>query len=138
MSIQITFDAANPQALAGFWALALGYIFQPPPPGHESWETVLADSGIPEEEWGDFTALVDPQDFGPRIFFQRVPEPKVAKNRVHLDINVADGEEGRRERVEEHVARLMDAGAGFVARFDDPKGYWVVLTDPEGNEFCVQ
>lgn len=140
IDIQVTFDAANPVELASFWATALGYIFQPPPPGHDSWESALAEAGVPPEEWGDHTALIDPDGNGPRIFFQKVPEPKVAKNRVHLDVNAGGRgpEDERRRKVEEHVARLLEAGGSFVERFDDPKGYWVVMTDPEGNELCVQ
>lgn len=65
---------------------------------------------------------------GPRVFFQRVPEAKTAKNRVHLDVDAGL----------EAVDRLVALGATKVQEFKDAKGHWVVLLDPEGNEFCVQ
>ena len=67
---------------------------------------------------------------GPRLYFQRVPEPKSAKNRVHLDVQLDDD-------LDEQVERLRGTGAGFV-RFDSQPGHrWAVMPDPEGNEFCV-
>jgi hypothetical protein len=75
------------------------------------------------------------------VLFQKVPERKSVKNRVHLDVNAGAGirdPEERHRAVEHRVLELLDAGASFVDRFDDPTGYWVVMTDPEGNEFCVQ
>ena len=75
----------------------------------------------------------------PRLFFQKVPEGKVAKNRVHLDVAVSGGPaiplEDRRPRVDDKVAELVAAGATQVSRFDVDHDYWVVMTDPEGNEF---
>jgi hypothetical protein len=83
---------------------------------------------------------VDPAGEGPRLYFQRVPEGKTAKNRVHLDISVAGrdvrGEE-RKRLVSEHVERLVEAGASLAWRTDDVRGSSVTLYDPEGNEFCV-
>ncbi len=141
-SFQVTFDAADPEGLASFWALALGYVPQPPPPGHDTWEAFAADGGIPEDEWDNLRALVDPDGTGPRLLFQKVPEGKTAKNRVHLDINAGGGFHAEREdrvaAVEAHVAELLDAGASFLERFDRDHEYWVVMQDPEGNEFCVQ
>ncbi|MGH8999188.1 MAG: VOC family protein [Acidimicrobiia bacterium] len=135
--VQITFDAADPPALADFWALALGYVTQPPPPGFSSWPDWLRQMGIPEERWGDMASVVDPDGKGPRLLFQKVPEPKTAKNRVHLDVN-AGAPDHDRPRVDAHVARLVDAG-GAVQREVELRGErWVVMTDPEGNEFCVQ
>ena len=71
-SIQVTFDAANPDALARFWAAALDYILQPPPEGYASWEDVLREWGVPEERWDSASAIVDPQSKGPRIYFQNL------------------------------------------------------------------
>ncbi len=67
---------------------------------------------------------------GPHLAFQQVPEPKEAKNRMHLDIRVADLEAG--------AARVEELGGSRVARHQDP-GFpaWTVMTDPEGNEFCI-
>jgi len=91
--IQIVFDAGNPTRLADFWAVALGYVRQPPPPGYDTWEAFAADRGIPEDQWEAFDALVDPDGDGPRILFQKVPEGKVAKNRVHLDVHVGGSQD---------------------------------------------
>jgi hypothetical protein len=140
--IQIVFDANDPARLAEFWELALGYVMQPPPEGFESWDDWATATGIPEENWNDARALVDPDGTGPRIFFQRVPEGKVAKNRVHLDVNAGGGHgtpaDERRRRVDSEVERLIDAGASVIGPMEQRGEYWVVLRDPEGNEFCVQ
>ena len=138
--IQVVFDAAEPEKLAEFWGLALGYVVEPPPEGFESWEVFAASIGIPEEESGAVASRVDPAGEGPRLYFQRVPEPKAAKNRVHLDVRVAGREvrgEKRKRLVSEHVERLVQAGATLAWRTDDVRGSSVTLYDPEGNEFCV-
>ena len=140
--IQIVFDAADPATLADFWAQALGYVVQPPPPGFASWDDWARAMEIPEERWNDARAIVDPDGDLPRIFIQKVPEPKTAKNRVHLDINVGGGHgvalEERRMRVDAEVVRLEAAGASSVGPVEQRDEYWVVMRDPEGNEFCVQ
>lgn len=144
IGFQVTFDAHDPASLARFWAVALEYVVQPPPPGFDSWEDFAHNASIPEEEWEDFSAVVDPQGEGPRVFFQRVPEGKTVKNRVHLDVNVGGGsrvdEATRRSRVEQHAARLVELGASILARHEQPafEEFWIVMQDPEGNEFCVQ
>jgi predicted enzyme related to lactoylglutathione lyase len=79
---------------------------------------------------------------GPRGWFQQVPEPKVAKNRVHLDLKVGDGREvallARGQRVTAMVKRLTESGATVLRITDEPDmGHYAVLQDPEGNEFCV-
>ena len=142
-SFQVVFDSASPERLASFWAAALGYRLQPPPEGFADWEAFLAARGVPESEWDSASAIVDPEGQRPRVFFQRVPEGKVAKNRVHLDLNVSGGSAvplaERKERVDAEVARLKVLGAtderGAMERLDE---YWVRMNDPEGNEFCVQ
>jgi len=138
---QITFDAADPAGLAGFWAEALGYVPQPPPEGHDSWESWLTAAGIPEEHWNDAGALIDPEGTGPRIFFQRVPEAKTAKNRVHLDVHAAPpglSEDETRRAVAAAAGRLADLGATIVGPVEQRGEYWIVMQDPEGNEFCLQ
>lgn len=107
-SIQITFDCASPARLAAFWAQALHYIEQPPPDGFDNWSAALAAIGI--EDTGQAGAIVDPDGIGPRIYFQRVPEAKVTKNRVHLDVNAGAGREGdeRKQTVDSEVRRLVD------------------------------
>ncbi len=97
--IQVTFDAAEPEKLAEFWGLALGYVVEPPPEGFESWEDFAGSAGIPEADWGEVASRIDPAGEGPRLYFQRVPEAKTAKNRVHLDVRVA-GREVRGERAQ--------------------------------------
>ena len=87
--IQVTFDCADPGALAEFWAEALGYQVQGPPPGFDSWPAALTAWGVPEDQWNSKSAIIDPDGEGPRIFFQRVPEGKTVKNRVHLDVRSA-------------------------------------------------
>lgn len=137
-AFQLSFDAADPPALARFWARALGYVEQPPPPGYASWDAFADSAGIPAERRGDYAALVDPGGVGPRLFFQRVPEPKVAKNRVHVDVP-AGGPGHDWAAVLAHVDRLVAAGGTVVAERDGPFGErWVVMRDPEGNELCVQ
>ncbi|HET8789062.1 MAG TPA: VOC family protein, partial [Actinomycetes bacterium] len=89
VGVQVTFDAADPQALAAFWGETLGYVEQDPPAGFDSWEAWAVANDVPREKWGDYDARVDPDGAGPRLYFQRVPEPKTAKNRVHLDLEVS-------------------------------------------------
>ena len=138
--IQVVFDAAEPEKLAAFWGLALGYVPEPPPEGFASWEDFARSAGIPESEFGEQASRIDPAGEGPRLYFQRVPEGKTAKNRVHLDIQVAGREvsdEPRRQLVSEEVERLVRAGASIAWQVDDALGSAIVMYDPEGNEFCV-
>jgi hypothetical protein len=81
--IQVVFDAAEPEKLAEFWGLALGYVVEPPPEGFESWEAFAGSAGIPEDQWGGVASRVDPAGEGPRLYFQRVPDSswKIAKMR---------------------------------------------------------
>ena len=142
--VQIVFDAQDTERLAMFWAAALadrGYRVPDPPDGAADWPTWLAAQGVPEEQWGAAFAL-EGDEGQPRLFFQRVPEPKTAKNRLHLDLQVSGGRHvdhgTRTDLVEAAVTRLVAAGATVVAR-QEALGHLdhVVMTDPEGNEFCV-
>ena len=140
--IQVTFDCGDPAGLAGFWAEVLGYRIQPPPEGFDTWDAALAAMDIPPEGRNDASALIDPDGSGPRIYFQRVPEGKAAKNRVHLDVRAADGlvGEDRMAALERACTRLVAEGATRVARHEPApplQGGHIVLTDPEGNEFCM-
>ena len=142
-SIQLPFDTANPDRMARFWAEALGYVIQPPPPGFDSWEAFLRAQGWPQERWDEASAIVDPEGRGPRVFFQRVPEPKTAKNRFHMDLNVSGPRgtalEERKARIGVEVERLKALGATDArGAIEKDGGYWVRMNDPEGNEFCVQ
>jgi len=141
--IQVVFDCANPAVVARFWAFALGYHLQGPPEPDAEWQAWLAEHGVPEEKWNDASAIIDPDGNGPRIYFQRVPEPKAVKNRLHLDVN-AGGPAGtppseRRARVDQAVETLATAGATLVSASTNEYGeYCVTMLDPEGNEFDVQ
>ncbi|MDH2426015.1 VOC family protein [Sphaerisporangium sp. TRM90804] len=148
--IQVTFDAHDPRALSTFWRDALGYV-HPAPPGADlpegadplaAWDDFLARAGVPEEQRDSRSAIEDPDGHGPRLFFQRVPEDKIAKNRVHLDLRAAPGllGEERMAALEAECARLVALGAKRVRR-DEPapplSHGFIVMTDPEGNEFCL-
>ncbi|MDF2744191.1 MAG: glyoxalase, partial [Actinomycetia bacterium] len=86
IKLQVVFDAADPPKLAAFWGEAIGYVEEDPPDGFESWEAWAVANDLPREDWDRYASRVDPDGAGPRLFFQRVPEPKTAKNRVHLDL----------------------------------------------------
>ena len=93
--VQVTFDCADPAALAGFWCEVLGYRVEPPPAGFASWDEALDAWRVPPEERNSRSAAVPAEgEIGPRLFFQRVPEGKTAKNRVHLDVRAAPGARG--------------------------------------------
>jgi catechol 2,3-dioxygenase-like lactoylglutathione lyase family enzyme len=141
--VQITFDCADPAGLSAFWAEALGYQVQDPPEGFESWEQALEAFGVPPERRNDASAVVDTEGSGPRLFFQRVPEGKQAKNRVHLDVRAAPGLEAdaRMVALEAEAERLVSHGAIRLERHEPapPLGAGhIVMADPEGNEFCVE
>ncbi len=138
---QVTIDCADPGSLAEFWAAALGYQVQPPPEGFDSWPAALKAWGVPESEWNSASAVVDPDGVGPRVYFQRVPEAKTGKNRVHLDLGVSGGPgipvELKRSQIAPTVERLVGLGATRVGEVEELGSVWVVMQDPEGNEFCV-
>ncbi|KHL10585.1 hypothetical protein CLV56_2008 [Mumia flava] len=148
--VQITFDAHDPRGLSTFWRDVLGYV-HPPPPGTElaegadplaAWDEFLAGLGVPEAQRNTRSAIEDPDGTGPRLFFQQVPEDKVVKNRLHLDVRVAPGLAGTERMValEAECERLVALGASRVRRFEpDPpmETGFIVMADPEGNEFCL-
>jgi hypothetical protein len=138
-TIQITVDCADVPTAMGFWGPALGYVPEPPPAGYESWDAFAAAYEIPRSQWRG--ALLDPAGVGPRVFFQTVPEPKTAKNRWHLDLEVTARGASLDERhavVAAKVAELEALGATKVETIDEGGGTFTVMRDPEGNEFCVQ
>jgi hypothetical protein len=148
--IQITFDAHDPRALSTFWRDVLGYA-HPGPPGVEvpegsdplaAWDEFLTRVGVPADQWNSRSAIEDPDGVGPRVFFQQVPEGKVVKNRVHLDVRAAPGLTGepRMAALEAECDRLVALGASLLRRVeaDPPMGEgFLVMADPEGNEFCL-
>jgi hypothetical protein len=142
VSVQVVFDCAGPDTLARFWAEVLGYTLQDPPAGFATWEDFARANGIPEEEWDARSAVVDPDGQGPRLYFQRVPERKTVKNRLHLDVNVGGGRqvpiEERRPRIQAEAARLVELGAKLLRTVEEDGEYFVNMLDPEGNEFDLQ
>ncbi|MEU6013038.1 VOC family protein [Streptomyces sp. NPDC047515] len=144
---KLVIDASDPHAQAAFWAEALGYLVED---NSTLIERVLGLGAAPEEAtvlvdgrraWRDLLAVRHPGDpyeeesgvgLGRRLLFQRVPEAKTTKNRLHLDVHAGPG------RREAEVKRLEALGATALHEVDQPGGTWTVLADPEGNEFCVQ
>jgi hypothetical protein len=136
---QVTFDCAEPESVANFWCEALGYVVPPPPEGFAGWDEF--DRTLPPERQGSAFACIDPSGMGPRLFFQRVPEGKVAKNRVHLDVRVGTGLVGeeRLAVLETECARLIALGAVRVRllQADAFNESCLVMRDVEGNEYCL-
>jgi hypothetical protein len=135
--IQVTFDAADPHALAAWWAETLGYVVED---HHELLGQMRAGGAVTDADvierdgrlaFADVATAVDPDGAGPRLYVQRVPEPKVAKNRLHLDLSVAA------ESLEAEVDATVARGATLVEYRSHPGQRWAVLQDPEGNEFCL-
>lgn len=136
----MTWSASPPR----FWAGALGYQPVPPEQPDTTWHAHYR-AGLSEHAAYD-DRLFDPAGLRPPIWFQEVPETKTGKNRLHLDLYPTGRDDalpqGRRvEIVEAKVAELVGLGASVRRRerADDPNDafYYVVMHDPEGNEFCV-
>jgi hypothetical protein len=121
---QVTFDCADPERVGRFWCEVLGYVVPP-----------SVTSG------GGWFACTDPTGVGPRLFFQRVPEGKVVKNRLHLDVRVGTGLVGeeRLAVLQAERARLEALGATCfqVLIADEENESCIVMQDVEGNEFCL-
>ncbi|MEU4031723.1 VOC family protein [Streptomyces anulatus] len=135
--IDLTLDCGDAQLLAAFWKSALGYVNLPPPPPFATREEWLAQFDLPEGETVDDGAwLCDPEGIGPRLSILKVPEPKAAKNRLHIDVRIAGhGTPAERwARIRAEAARLVAAGGSVLEEVDE---HHVVMADPEGNEFCV-
>jgi hypothetical protein len=140
--VQVTFDCRDPDALARFYASALHFKLQDPPEGFSTWEEALKAWGVPEEDWSLSSAIVDPEGRGPRIYFQKMDTPKPGKNRLHIDVNASGGPKvpmpERRAQVRREVDRLVGIGAKKQAEREENGEFWIVMLDPEDNEFCVQ
>ncbi|MEU6244189.1 VOC family protein [Streptomyces sp. NPDC047024] len=137
--VQVTFDCAEPERVARFWCEVLGYVVPPPPEGYDSWDAF--ERSLPPERQGAAFVCMDPSGVGPRLYFQRVPEGKVVKNRVHLDVRVGTGLVGeeRLAALEAECARLVALGARRkrLLRADGVNESCMVMQDVEGNEFCL-
>ena len=135
--VQVTFDCAEPELLARFWCQVLGYVVPAPPEGFASWDDF--HQSLTAADRGSWFACVDPSGVGPRLYFQRVPEGKIVKNRVHLDVRVGPGLVGaeRLTALENECARLVALGAIRVRLLpaDEENESCIVMQDIEGNEF---
>ena len=107
----VVIDCKDPKGLAEFWAGVL-----------ESYQ--MQGSG------DDWAAIIDRSRQNPRIYFQKVPEPKAVKNRLHLDFTVDD--------IELEATRIESLGGKVDMRVEEGDDRWIVMIDPEGNEFCLQ
>ncbi|GAA1957477.1 VOC family protein [Kitasatospora viridis] len=137
--VQVTFDCASPRRVGLFWCEVLGYVAAAPPEGFASWDEY--DSSLPAEKRDTWFVASDPEKVGPRLYFQRVPEGKVVKNRVHLDVRAGTGLVGD-ERVavlEAECARLVALGGTrlLLLTADEENESCLLMQDVEGNEFCL-
>jgi Glyoxalase-like domain len=130
LAVQVVFDCHDADLLADFWAKALEYVPEPPPGGFDTWEAFLEANDFPLPEPGSISAVVDPAGVGPRLLFKRVPENKVVKNRVHLDVRADD-------RRDHKVAELEAAGGEVLRRVTEQGRTFITMADPEGNELDV-
>ena len=141
---QLVIDCADPDRLARFWAAALGYELAPVPEGFATWNDFYRERGVPEELLIDGADRIsDPAGHGPAIWFHALPDAKVVKNRLHIDIR-AGGEwtdpiETRRKRIDAEASRLASLGATITGALSDDESdhYAVGMQDPEGNEFDI-
>jgi hypothetical protein len=131
---QLVVDCADPELMVRFWAAALGYEVEPPPPGFATWDDWRRDIGLPESYLGiSADSIIDPAGGG----------PKTVKNRLHLDIHASGGRdlplEARRQQVDAEARRLCDLGATqtVVMATEGMDHYAVGMRDPEGNEFDI-
>jgi hypothetical protein len=112
--LNITFGCADPPALARFWGQVTGWpVIEEPAPGHEE------------------SAVGTSVEGRPRLYFVKVPEGKTIKNRLHLDVMPSDRTQ------DEEITRLVGQGARVVSG-QRPEFGWVLLADPEGNEFDLE
>jgi catechol 2,3-dioxygenase-like lactoylglutathione lyase family enzyme len=135
--LQIAIDCSDPERLAAFWVEVLGYRTLEPPSGFASWSAFsAAEAHEPGEQW---RILVDPASAGPTILFHSVPEAKTTKNRLHLDIWIPhdDPTADHSALVEREAARLVQLAAARIRTRDDDGEFYIVMQDPEGNEFCI-
>ncbi|MDJ0345411.1 VOC family protein [Streptomyces sp. H10-C2] len=137
--VQVTFDCAEPQRVARFWCEVLGYVVPSPPEGFATWDDY--ERSLPPERQDSSFVCSDPSGVGPRLYFQRVPEGKVVKNRVHLCVRVGTGLVGdeRLATLEAECVRLIALGAvrERVLLADEENESCIVMQDIEGNEFCL-
>lgn len=131
----VTIDCRDPFTLAVFWCEVLDYQHRPAPPGYASWAEYDAANGVSTEDATAGATIVDSTGAGPRIYFQKVPEAKSVKNRVHLDVVVS----ATRQWADVQAAgdQVVAAGGRILRESNDPNDRFIVVVDPEGNEFCL-
>jgi Glyoxalase-like domain len=141
---QLVIDCTDADRLARFWAAALGYVLAPPPAGFATWNDYYRHLGLPEEDLADGEDRIsDPERHGPEIWFHELPEVKVVKNRLHIDIHASGARTDpigtRRDRVDAEASRLAGLGATITGALpgDGLDHYAVGMKDPEGNEFDI-
>ena len=135
-TFQIAIDCSKPHSLVRFWAEITGYRIE----DHHDMIEQMLDAGYATRDdaieidgrlhWAEASACDDPAGVGPRLLFQKVPEPKTVKDRVHLDLQFGDSREAAIERA---------TALGATKLWDGRQGphTWVTFADPEGNEFCI-
>ena len=136
--VQVAVDAKDPHALAAWWADALGWKKEP---SNEAFIRQMIEQGHATDDdtttfngelvWKDGAAVARPDGLSPRLYFQRVPEPKTVKNRMHLDLRIGTDD------VDAVVERLVANGATVLYQGQQGPHTWVTIADPEGNELCV-
>ena len=136
-TIQVAIDAENPYQLARFWAAVTGYEME----DHHEMIGEIIDAGYAtlddtmeidgRRHWATASACRDTDGHGPRLLFQKVPERKTVKDRIHLDLHFGDGDR------DAEVARILALGATKLWDGQQGPQSWVTFADPEGNEFCV-
>lgn len=136
-TVQVTFDATDAYALCAWWSDILGYEMEDVT---ERVQQVLDQGYVTEADierrdgrlfFAGVATARDPEGTGPRLYVQSVPEPKTAKNRVHLDLTV------NQEDLDAEVAEVVAKGGTFVEFGAHPGQRWAVMRDPDGNEFCL-
>ena len=138
-TFQLTVDCLSPHELAGWWAQTLGWEVEVDNP---QFITSMIQQGLatPTDTmvfntklvWKSGAAIFDPAGYGmPRILFQLVPEPKITKNRMHLDVHVGVGELAQTQ------LDLITRGATYLHSGSQGPHHWITMADPEGNEFCL-
>jgi len=138
-------DCTSPEPLALFWAEALHYVIAPPPSDFDSWDDFFMSIGVPEDELGGGSDIIeDSNGEGPHIWIQIVPQKKSIKNRIHIDVNASGGRgsslDTGRELVEAEAARLVTSLGAMRLRANVTEGldhYGVAMADPQGNEFDI-
>ncbi|RSM82704.1 hypothetical protein DL991_04960 [Amycolatopsis sp. WAC 01375] len=137
--VQVTFDCAKPERLARFWCEVLGYVVPSPPDGFATWDDYNRTLA-PEKQDAGF-ACSDPNGVGPRLYFQRVPEGKVVKNRVHVCVRAGIGLVGEERLAVLQAERVRLTALGAVCErvmlADEENESCIVMQDIEGNEFCL-